>query len=253
MSLKNHTTDTIGALVEQTYRSFHLALTGLVAESMSGAVPTSARAMNTFRLNSDQLEQSTLTAFANWLDSGLADASESAVNDAGAAGQVPEPLVADIVKTARATRAEVLGILSAALHKDCAVAAKRMRDFYLRVELMMVNEGCPYENAIRAVRIASQEKPLSFAVLDTRGRNWKPSVFAAATVRAALQTTYADAFVRIAAARGASRVQVSYPDPAHEGNGQILAISDGGVHPSYLSVRDEIFHPNSSALLAVAG
>lgn len=250
MSMKNHTIDTVGQVFEQAYRSFQLALTGLVAESMTGAVPTAARAMDTFRRSSDQLEHSTLTLFADWMGSALGDVAEFALEDSGVSA-VPESLPDQLVASMQATRAEALGTLSAALHKDCVAAAKRMRDFYLRVELLMVNRGYPYPEAVRSARIAEQSTPLSFVVLDTLGRKWKPSVFAGATVRAALQTTYADAFVRISAATGATHVLVRYPDPAHEGDGQILTLTAEDAYPSYLSMRDEIFHPNSSALLAM--
>jgi len=251
MSMKNHLIDTVGQVFEQSYRSFHLALTGLVAESMTGAVPTSARAIDAFRRASDQLEQSTLTLFADWLGSALADAAETALKDTGAA-EFPASLPGEVIDAARAVRAEVLGTLSAALQKDCAAAAKRMRDFCLRVDLLMTRRGYPYEEAVRSARIAEQQKPMSFAVLDTLGRKWKPSTYAGSTVRSAMQTTYADTFARAAAALGASQVQVSYPDPSHDGHGQLLSLA-GGTHPSYLSMRDEVFHPNSGATLALVG
>jgi hypothetical protein len=240
--MKNHLIDTVGQAVEAHYRAFLLALTAMTADAMSGRGPTGphARAQTTAAMM--QLQGNVLTTIAGLMDSAIVDLL------ANAAPAASDALGELLMNDAHAQRAAALGTLAAAMHRDVITAVKRLRDFSLRVDMLMQTSRRRYSAAVEAARIAETREPISYHQFDVAGRKWKASVFAAATVKGALQGLYADAVVRAAAAEGVTTLEVRYPDPAHEGHGQRVSLT-GDAHPSYLSLRDEVFHPNSSATL----
>jgi len=232
--MKNHVINTVGEAVTQQYRGFHLAIGGIIAESMRGTAPTSQSARAGYIANLQQFEATTLTTIGYLIDSGMRDVIDLAIGREEVYGI-----------DAAGARDAALGSIAAALHKDSMVAAKRIRDFSLRVELLLNSTRQTYQAALTSASIVENRRPLVFSQIDASGRRWQPSLYAAATVKAALQTSYADAFVRAASARGDTSVRVIYPDPSHDDHGVLLSIAD-----DYLAVRDALFHPNSTAMLA---
>jgi hypothetical protein len=246
--MKNHMIGTAGLAVEQHYRGFHLALVGVTHEAMQAHAPTIPRVRAIHQSDAYLLQSNALSAIANVFDIALSDVIEHAVHSAHPGAD--DALRAQIADEIAGNRSAALATLSMAMQKDCMVAVKRLRDFNLRVDLSVQGGSRSYQSAVISARIAEQAKPVRFIQTDTLGRQWKPSTFASTTVKGVLQGAYADAFVRAAAAQGVSTLTVQYDDPEHDGHGQRISLTDD-TYPAYLSLRDSVFHPNSSATLAL--
>jgi hypothetical protein len=236
--MKNVIIDTLGEFAASQTAGYQAALANLVSEGMNVTAPPRRLALATMQ----RLQASTLTALAAVFDTAVTDIVHAAIVNAHP--DAPDALVAAISADAASTRNAVLGTVSAALSKDAEVAPARLREFALKVELVLAAGGRGYSSAVMHAAIAERQRGITFGQTDTLGRRWKSAQFVAATLRGALQHVYADAFVRAAAARGDEGVALQYADPEHEGHGDVIPMS------GYLDVRNEIFHPNSRATLA---
>jgi hypothetical protein len=246
--MKNVIIQTIGQAAEQHYRSFHLALGGILGAAMRGVAPTAPSSRAQAIAQIQQAQTSTLTALADLFDTGMRDVAGHAI-DAAHPGLDSQEILQLIDADLTDSRNAALATVAMAMHRDSMVVSKRIRDFSLRVDLLSNSTRQNYQAAVTSAAIAESSRPLAFTQVDTAGRRWQPSVFAAAAIKSALQTSYADTFVRCAGAAGDTSVAINYPDPAHTDHGALLSIS-GDDDASYSSRRDALFHPNSTAALA---
>jgi hypothetical protein len=241
--MKNVIIDTMGEFAASQIIGYQSALAGLVAEAMN----PNAQPRRVMLATMQRLQASTLTALAAVFDTAVTDVAHGAV--VNAYPDTPDQVAAQVATDARATRDAALGTVSQALARDAEVAHARIRDFHLKVEMLLASGGRGYSSAVIAAGISERARGITFGQTDTLGRRWKSSQFISATLRGALQGIYADAFVRAAAAHGASSVALQYADPEHEGHGQVIPFAESDDAPGYLSLRNEIFHPNSRATL----
>lgn len=245
--MKNTIITTAGQAFEQHYRSFHLALGGILGEAMRGVSPTAPSKRAQAMAQIQMAQTSTLTSLADVFDAGLRDVTGHAIETASPGLRSPE-LFEQIDADLTDSRNAALATVAMAMHRDSMVVAKRVRDFSLRVDLLMNSTRQDYQSALTSAAIAESSRPLALTQVDTAGRRWQPSIFAAATLKSVMQTAYADTFVRCAGAVGDTSVALSYPDPAHGDHGALLSIA-GDDDTTYSARRDLLFHPNSSATL----
>jgi hypothetical protein len=242
--MKNVIIDTMGEFAAQQVTGYQTALAGLVSDAMNPNAPTRRE----FAASVQRLQASCLSALARVFDTAVVEVSQSGIvnADPDAGLDVRTQIAAD----AQQGRNQALATVAQALSRDGDTALARVRDFGLKVQLLLGAGGRSYSSAVIAASIPERARGINFGQTDAAGRRWKTATFTAATLKGALQGIYADAFVRTAAARGASGVVVQYPDPEHEGHGRVVPFADSDETPGYLTVRNEIFHPNSRATLA---
>jgi hypothetical protein len=239
--MKNVIIDSFSEFASSQTIGYQSALAGLVSEHMNPHAPTRRQML----ANMTRLQMSTLTGITAMFENASRDLMHAAIVNAHP--EAADELVLNIADDALQTRNAALGTVAAALAKDTDVAHARMREFGLKVELLVGAGGRSYSSAVVHAGLQERQRGITFGQLDSLGRKWKSSQFVAATLRGALQHIYADAFVRAASARGDTGVVLQYADPAHDGHGGVIAMSD------YLDVRNELFHPNSRAMLARVG
>jgi hypothetical protein len=244
--MKNLIIEMAGKAIEQTYRGFHMALVGAVTAALNSTSPTAPRTRGALLGDIQRLEASVMTAITSTFDGAVINAIDFGLD---AAESDDEELRAKILEAIQEPRSMVLATISLAMHKDSTVAVKRLRDFAINVDMLMQGRRRDLDSAVSSARQAEQAKGMAFSVTDTLGRQWKPALFAAATANMALQIAYGDAFAVALAAQGVNTVELRYPDPTHEGHGSRMSLA-GSEHPTYISQRDAVFHPNSTALLA---
>jgi hypothetical protein len=242
--MKNVIIDTMGEFAASQIIGYQSALAGLVTEAMN----PNAQPRRVMLATIQRMQSTTLTALAAVFDTAVTDVAHNAVVNADP--NAPDHVAAQVATDARATRDAALGTVSQALARDAEVAHGRIRDFHLKVEMLLAAGGRGYSSAVIAAGISERARGITFGQTDTLGRRWKSSQFVSATLKGALQGIYADAFVRAAAARGDTSVALRYADPKHEGHGQIIPFAESDDTPGYLTVRNELFHPNSRATLA---
>lgn len=248
--MKNHIIDTLGLNVARHTTGFNMGLTGLAASVVYGAAPTAPSTLSQYTREGLSAQAGYLTALAAVIDLALRDVVAAAAEHAGASPDTGAIIGSEFV---RQERAELLGALSALAQKNAATAARRVRDFVTRVDLAVMAGRNTMSGALVAARIVEGQAPVSFRVLDTLGRKWKTTDYAAALVKGAMQGIYANTFATIAAEAGVDLVEVIYPDEVHDNHGLLVSLSGAKGRLGFMSVRDEIFHPNSEAQLRPYG
>jgi hypothetical protein len=108
----------------------------------------------------------------------------------------------------------------------------------------------PFVTSSGAVGLLWQQKMATpeFTLPDAIGRQWKAGVLVRQAARDTFYQSEIDADVARIVAAGGRLVQVNHPT-AHDKNGMILSLEEGGAFPTLVSVRDRIFHPNARAAL----
>jgi len=242
--MKNVIIDTLGDFAAGQITGYQTALAGLVSDAMNPSAPTRRELMASLQ----RLQVSCLTALAQAFDVAVADVSHNGALNANADADLS--VRTQIATDAQIARNAALATVAQALARDAEAAHARVRDFGLKVQLMLGAGGRSYSSAVIAASIPERARGITFGQTDAAGRRWKTGTFVAATLKGALQGIYADAFVRAAAADGATGVVLQYADPEHEGHGRVIPFVDTDETPGYLTVRNDMFHPNSRATLA---
>ncbi|CAG9228848.1 hypothetical protein [Burkholderia vietnamiensis] len=249
--MKNHIIDTLGQTAARHTTSFNMALTGVVSALIYGAAPTAPSTLSAYTRDEQSVESSYLTTMAQVIDEGLADVVAAAAESANVSLTQDQAMA--LVRETVPARNELLGQLAALAHKNGMTASRRVRDFVTRVDLSVMNGRNSMSGALVAARIVESQVGMTFRAADTLGRSWKTTDYAAAMVKGVLQTAYADTFARAAALAGHDLIRVIYADQQHDNHGLVLSLSGAKGKVPFMSARDEIFHPNSTATLELAG
>lgn len=94
---------------------------------------------------------------------------------------------------------------------------------------------------------------LQFFFHDRRAAKWVSRKYVRSAWRHALLTFYNEAVLMILADHGKTRAQVQHVNPSAESHGMILSLTSDTSLPTYMDLRNEVFHPNSDAVLTIEG
>lgn len=135
-----------------------------------------------------------------------------------------------------------------ALVVDSSVVRKLFINFQWQVQTLSSREGLL--SAVFKAR-AGKVAELPFDRPDRAGRMRSSTLQTRLSTRHALITAYNDTASYLICANGEDIAKVAHSDSEHIANGMLFSIT--GTHaylPTYMSVREEIFHPNVQALVA---
>lgn len=129
------------------------------------------------------------------------------------------------------------------VNKDILFATQK-----LRVEsLKLLNKNYNYMNLVL------DYKEPEFVFNDSVGRSLPSKKYIRTMVRDYFVKSYNDIFVENLVIHNVDEVAVDHLDQTHKHKGIILSIHDTENDLNYFKVRDEIFHPNSNAVLTMVG
>jgi hypothetical protein len=127
--------------------------------------------------------------------------------------------------------------------KDILFATQR-----LRVEsIKLLNSNFNYMQTI------IDYKEPEFVFNDKAGRNLPSKKYIRTMVRDYFVKSYNDIFVENLILHNIDAVQVYHIDQTHKHYGLILSVNNNDNELNYFKVRDDIFHPNSNAVLMMVG
>lgn len=242
--------DTVADESAAVVRSYHLGLVGIYNAALTGAAPTAPRA----RVHAAEQVQQAQISMLSTLTPKLQGSSEAVLADALAASN---PKLSDESRTQLAgmitdARNDMLSVLVTAILKDAETVNKRLRDFALKVDMNMNAAQTSYAQALYNVR--AQEDDLGFSQVDRGNKRWSTTNYVRTSVRGFMVKTYVESYLYGLAHAGADIAKVVYPEePEHLGNGTVFSITGSHVSlPAYSSIKAEIWHPNSRALVSQA-
>lgn len=241
----------------QAYRMFNMALIGRFSQAMNENVTQSQRARSTL----DKGVREAIQTHLSFASETIADSTQRVSMDAvqsvlSATKQDAAPIFLNskIANWNAAGVADMEQLTYAALTRDGNQVSREFRRFNLKIQILM-NQGVGRVSAIMQSK-RSLNAELNFTYVDTLNRKWPMEHYLRTAFRGHLLNNYNDIVLMTIASFGADLTnqglaQIQYQDPAHDGNGEIISIGapKAGMR-SYDQVREEVFHPNSSAVLA---
>lgn len=240
----------VSGLVEKHYRAYLLQLAGIYANIMDQPAPTAPASRTKFGEQAQLAQTIMLSSVAQKIDQAAANLVEEALSAAHPGiGEAQTSQVSQIVHEARN---DLIGQITLASQKDTGQVTQALRQFALMVDEMMSVKGTSYVAAIINAKIALGEN-WTFIQTDRIGRRWASTVYAKSAARGFLVKTYVDTYVYGLAARGQDLARVVHPEAGHPHADMVFSISGKSEqHPTYTSIKDQVWHPNSRALIASA-
>lgn len=150
--------------------------------------------------------------------------------------------VEDVMSHADGLAESLVSALSVCMQRDIEHCASVIRRMSMQV---MLSRGAVSLIRARMGQFAS----LSFEQRDAIGRRWKSEDYVRSMTRMTFILTYADSAVIAAHLQGIKRLVIVNPESTFDGT--VFSVSDELDMPDYMSLRDTVFHPNSTATIAV--
>jgi hypothetical protein len=142
-------------------------------------------------------------------------------------------------------------VLAGQVERDVMTMGQHILNMAQRVDLYARSGRHSLSSAAAAVMFEEGQVP-SFRFTDRLGRRFKATKHVRDLYRQHLLNAYNEVYMDVVAAHGWEIVRVTHPDPDYKWHGASLAIvSHDDDFPLYYDVREEIFHPSSSATLTI--
>lgn len=138
--------------------------------------------------------------------------------------------------------------LSIQVERDIAFLVQSLRRTYLQVAIAARSTGMPPRAALIQYQVGNATE-LHFFFHDRQGQKWPSRKFVRAIWRHHLLSLYNEVVLLILADHGVTQAQVENINPTNFNHGMIIAMSSGSSLPTYSEIRNEVFHPNSDAIL----
>lgn len=140
--------------------------------------------------------------------------------------------------------------LVAQVHRDIALLRSTLQRVSLEVAIASRSRGISKTTALMEYRIGNAAD-LQFVFHDRQSRKWSSKKFVRAVWRHTLLAVYNESILMTAADHGLTRVRVEHENADAESHGMIIALGSNSEFPTYSEIRNEVFHPNANAVLAV--
>ncbi|MCG5512855.1 hypothetical protein [Ectothiorhodospira shaposhnikovii] len=227
------------------HERFLLALRGVMSEAIGGKDWMTQRGIGQVRRQGRELgrqhfldQRESMRKLADDLVSGLCSgAKTSSVEGRARASQH----AASLLKESWAS-------LQAQIERDVLAAERQVRHMAMRVRMLADNQGWSLSASAIAVREQTQGDP-RFRFVDRSGRAWGSQRYVRTLLRALLFELHNECTMILLADMGFDSAVVRYPEP-HRFDGIIISLIGHDGLPTYDQLRDDVFHPNSPALIS---
>lgn len=134
------------------------------------------------------------------------------------------------------------------LERDIISVDKTLREFSIRSLLISKGRKIAKKDALAWLRTNTTVNP-KFDFMDRAGRSWASEKYIRGVYRHTLLLTWNYSAMLTMAARGVSEARIAYPDETHEYHGTVISLAEEGTMITWDQVKDDVFHPNSSAYI----
>jgi hypothetical protein len=138
--------------------------------------------------------------------------------------------------------------LSVQVERDVNMLLEALKRAALQVRLSAKARGISPKAALIEYLLSSSLE-LQFFFHDRGNQKWPSRKFVRSVWRHALLSAYNEVVLLTLADHRIDRAFVLHTDPASQFHGLEISVSTNSALPTYSEVRNEIFHPNSNAIL----
>lgn len=239
------------------YISYLNSLNGAYSMAVSNYDPTTPIVKNEFRRTTGHLVETTQISLNQIIIQASVDVIRSAADyiaslnarDIDMSRQKAREIVRlELREAMLSLEQETIEQVHQQIVRDLSLTKTLLRNFQLEAKMRSVSRGVSIQSATIAVRARQSKFRTNF--LDRGGKRWQSERYVEVTLHAFLYRLYNEAILYLLSKEGATFAKLSYPDESHKLNGMPFAIvSEVTKYPSYYEIRDEIFHPNSKAIV----
>lgn len=140
--------------------------------------------------------------------------------------------------------------IAAQIERDIAQLERQTRQVAVQVGLLASKEGISKEQALLKQRVRGLPD-LRFFFMDRSAKRWSSDRFIRAIWRQSMLAIYNEFYMTTAIEAGVNTLYVAHRDPQNRNHGRAIAITADGSLNTYLDLKDEVFHPNSEAVLSL--
>lgn len=137
------------------------------------------------------------------------------------------------------------------VERDIAFLKESLRRTYLQVTIAARAQGITQRAALAQHRIGNAAE-LHFFFHDRGNQKWPSRKFIRAVWRHHLVSLYNEVVLLTLADHGLSKAEIDNANQGSHSHGMVIAMFAGSALPTYAEIRNEIFHPNSDAILKMA-
>ena len=152
----------------------------------------------------------------------------------------------DVVEHTDAIAVELEGALRVQLERDIAAMCSELRHTALRAQLTASAGGITRKSALAAMRSASP----TFQFTDRVGKRWASEKYIRTVWRLALVMAWNETAMLTMAERGVVQATIEHSDESFTERGTVISLADSTTSVMWDQVRDDVFHPNTSAWLS---
>lgn len=134
------------------------------------------------------------------------------------------------------------------IERDIAFLEESLRRTLLQVSVAARAQGTTPRMALVQYQIGNAQE-IAFFFHDRRGAKWPSRKFIRGVYRHGLLAIYNETVLLTLADHGETLAEVVHVDRHAASDGTIIAMASNSDHPTYSEIRNEVFHPNSDAIL----
>jgi hypothetical protein len=155
-----------------------------------------------------------------------------------------------VLEHLRATQSYILDELIAQVHRDIALLRQTLQRAVLEVNIASRSRGISKRTALIEYMIGNQSQ-MDFVFHDRTARKWASKKFVRAIWRHTLLAVYNEVALMTLADHGLTRARVRHQNPAADAHNMVISFGPNADLPTYSEIRNEIFHPNANAIIAM--
>lgn len=144
----------------------------------------------------------------------------------------------------------VVDELSAQIYRDIALLRQSLQHAYLEVSIASKSRRLSGRSALFEYTIGNKTN-LQFMFIDRNQRRWESKRFVRGLWRHALLSVYNEMVLMTLADHGIDRARVNQLNADADTHGLVIAFASNTDLPTYSEIRNEVFHPNSNAVLGM--
>lgn len=140
------------------------------------------------------------------------------------------------------------GEIATQIERDVMFLMQSLRKSALQVRLSSQSRRVPVRQALMEYKISTSTE-LQFFFHDRGNQKWPSRKYVRAVWRHNLLHLYNEIVLLTLADHGIDKAVVSHMDPKSEFHGLEVSIATNSALPTYSEIRNEVFHPNSNAIM----
>lgn len=240
--------DQTATRIEREYRAYLQQLSGIFTQIFDGMAPTVPAARSIYAARAQLSQSMFLSNLGRILDETSLSLENIAVESVNP--ELSAPQRDNLNTLVHEARNALVTEIALATQKDSETIARQLRQLAFNVDQHMNAKGTTYNVALMNAKIDLGGSTTFFQV-DRSGRRWASTNYAKTGSRGFLVKTYIESYLYAMTAAGNDLARVDHPEEDHMHNGVVFSVSGESLGiPTYSEIRDEVWHPNSRALVS---